>query len=133
MNKLKIWLLQALTKYSKKECTYAFYGSNQSFSKTRARLTLTSLSEQKLQAIFDLVIEKGYYLGEKGSDYMCIALQSARHSGVITTAEFMCAKWHIDQYLTAGAYALEIHLLRKKLDASKTARMAIYKNWLDRP
>ena len=132
MNVFKIWLLQVLTKYSKTACTYAFYSSNQSFFKARARLTLTVLSEQELQAIFDLVIAWGHYLGEKGSEYMCMALDAACSNGVITYSEMVTAKEHITEYL-GFHHMLKEHLRCRQLPHTPTACMAIYQNWSARP
>ena len=132
MNTLKIWLLQTLTKHSKKECTYAFYGAGKSFVKSRDRLTLTFLFPQELQAIFDLVIEKGYYSGEKDGNFMCIALSKAYYCGVITRNEMVLAKENIEDYLGFHS-SLEEYLRSRLLPHTPTARMAIYKNWSARP
>lgn len=132
MNRFKIWVLQVLTKYSKTACTYAFCGSNQSFFKARTRLTLTYLSPKELQAIFDLVIKKGYYLGEKGSEYMCMALDAACSNGVITYSEMVTAKEHIKNYLVFHR-TLNSYLENRLLPSTPTARMAIYQNWSARP
>jgi hypothetical protein len=134
MNKLKIWLLQHLTKYSKKDCTNALRTSNNSFKEARSRLTRTELTPEQLQTIFNNVIDKGSYTGDvyTGTAYMCTAVTDAWYEGIVTCKERELAIKHIRCYIS-GSYELQTHLGKLGLDYSTEAKLNIYRNWSSRP
>ena len=97
------------------------------------------------QEIFNLAISTGLYSDSvkryvKCSDgierlstpHMCFALISLEYSGQITPDEHYQAVMEIEKYLTDWGY-LEEALVSNDLPSSFQDRLAIYKDWENRP
>ncbi len=86
------------------------------------------------QEIFNIVIDNGYYGTEAShrEDFMCIALFSAYINKVITKDELAKATDEIDDYLN-GVPLLRLYLLDRDLPHSFNDRLAIYRDWTNRP
>lgn len=82
-----------------------------------------------VQEVFDKVIAAGYYEKQR---LMCFALRAALDEYLISEEEFKQATTEIKGYLGAWG-SLGGMLLRTNLDPSFEARLAIYKNWANRP
>lgn len=86
--------------------------------------------ETDVQKIFDKVIESGHYRSKFG--LMCLSLQEARYCDAINKKQKEIAKQSIKEYL--GFYPTLVMALRgNNLDASFASRLAIYKDWANRP
>lgn len=83
-----------------------------------------------VQEVFDKVIAAGYYNTHR--PVMCPSLELAKTDGLITDAEELLAKAEIKGYLGAWG-TLGGMLLHANLDPSFVARLAIYKDWVNRP
>lgn len=84
----------------------------------------------KLQSIFTAVIEAGLY--DDKNPLMCYSLLHAEHCGTIDPAERDFAINAIKEYLS-GFGSLGGFLDYKKHDYDFKARLAIYKDWDNRP
>ncbi len=91
------------------------------------------------QEVFNIVIDKGYYaeciLVSPGKSYfMCIALTLAYDNGHITTKEYNTALAEIDAYIDSPTTSvLKNYLIERDLYYSFNDRLAIYKDWANRP
>lgn len=93
------------------------------------------MDDLKVQAIFDTVIGAGIY--PQISDYMCNALDYAASTGLITLKDASRARRAIRQYSGSGLRgyygtlkcALEAH----GLPGMRAHRLAVYKDWANRP
>lgn len=86
--------------------------------------------ETDVQKIFDKVIERGHYT--RRFDWMCINLEVAEYYDVINKEQEEIARQSIKEYL--GFYVtLSMALSDSYLDASFAGRLAIYKDWVNRP
>jgi len=83
------------------------------------------------QEIFDLVIDQGFYTTET-SMYMCWALDKALRLGDITKEEHCIATKEIEDYLD-GWFTFQTALRESGLPRSFQNRLAIYRNWANRP
>lgn len=83
-----------------------------------------------VQAGFDKVILKGFY--NEQHNLMCHSLKAAARLGIITKDEFVFANTEIRKYL-GGFGSLGGLLGNKEQDWSFTARLAIYKDWANKP
>lgn len=98
-----------------------------------------------IQEIFDAVIDSGIYAKdnryspscstlEDRRDYMCGALAVASAHGVISDDERLFAKHKIDLYLAiSGRSYLKQALEYYNLPSEFSDRLAIYRNWANRP
>ncbi len=86
------------------------------------------------QEVFNIVIDNGYYGtgASHRSDFMCIALSSAYTNKVITKDELAKATDEIDDYLN-GVLLLRSYLRDRDLPHSFNDRLAIYRDWANRP
>ena len=85
---------------------------------------------RSVQEIFDAVIDAGFYTVY--TDFMCFSLRRACSKGVISVKEMEIAWCAIDEYL--GGYAfLESKLYYYNLPYEFYDRLAIYRNWSNRP
>lgn len=84
-----------------------------------------------IQKIFDTVIDRGFY-ASKATIFMCWALDEALYRDVITKVEHHIAINEIQNYLNGWA-TLQSALQRHDLPHSFPDRLAIYKNWANRP
>lgn len=84
-----------------------------------------------VQNVFDKVIEAGVY-GESTDVLMCKALKFAKAASIISDEEFVLANAEIRKYLS-GFGSLGGLLANKERDWSFTARLAIYKDWANKP
>lgn len=89
-----------------------------------------------VQEVFNDVIDEGFYFDEstygKSARHMCGALYYAWYNGHITEAEYQRADAEIREYLQDHAflrYALEVTGLPHEYED----RLAIYRNWANRP
>src|SRR5690606_14666269 len=82
------------------------------------------------QEIFDAVIDAGFYTDS--TDWMCHSLELARRCGVISKEEKEIARREIRAYL--GRFTLlETKLYHYSLPNQFSDRLAIYRNWANRP
>jgi len=97
---------------------------------------------KNLQEIFNQAIDLGYYQGHRGKIYMCFALSDMREDSVISAWECFRARRKIKQYMyeidhakSGYSYActLELSLHRRGLPCEDNDRLAIYKDWKNRP
>ncbi len=92
-----------------------------------------------VQAVFDKVINAGYYGRPRHgnehvmSSFMCISLDRARNNGLITWDECTLAKTAISGYLTECFSSLTNALAYNRHPFNITARLAIYRDWANRP
>lgn len=92
-----------------------------------------------VQEIFNRVIDGGFYQGgydyNNYSDLMCISLFQARNKGVITPDEDKYAENVIKNYLNDWSGCVQLYNVLKNnaLENSFKARLAIYKDWDNRP
>lgn len=98
-----------------------------------------TVEHRDVQAVFNKVIDAGYYgelrpLGTgRVCPYMCIALDRARNNGFITWDECTLAKTAISDYLTECFSSLANALAYNRHPCSISARLAIYRDWANRP
>lgn len=86
--------------------------------------------ETDVQKIFYKVIEGGHYTSR--CDLMCISLIAAGYCDVINKEQKEIARQSIKEYL--GFYGtLSAALIDSNLDSSFQHRLAIYKDWANRP
>ena len=83
------------------------------------------------QEIFDVVIDEGFY-GRDEYGFMCNALKRAYTVGSITPTECTDALIDIAKYLNAYP-TLESLLVKSELPCAFPDRLAIYRNWANRP
>lgn len=94
-----------------------------------------------VQAVFDKVIDAGFYPDDW---YMCWALTSAHHDGVITGEEWTIARVAIRGYLDdcPGASVSVLHALKVACIEDPDMEPEVwahsegvhfYRNWADRP
>lgn len=99
------------------------------------------MSDDKVQAVFDKVIDGGFYPDEW---FMCWALKRAHRDGAITDAEWTLAHRAIREYLDGcpgGSYsvvgALQVAGIEDPdMDSEVWAfneGVHFYRNWADRP
>src|SRR5690554_3155291 len=85
---------------------------------------------RSVQEIFDAVIDAGFYT--ERTEWMCFSLRGAYSNGVISVKEMEIAECEIDEYL--GGYSLlETKLYHNDLPCEFPDRLAIYRNWSNRP
>ena len=85
---------------------------------------------RSVQEIFDAVIDTGFYT--EYENWMCYSLESARSYGVISKKEEKIARREIRAYL--GEYTLlETKLFHLGLPCKLSDRLALYRNWANRP
>jgi hypothetical protein len=91
---------------------------------------------RSVQAIFNVVVLNGFYPkkvnGKYDNDYMCNALYDTWTHHNITSDEYGLAMGAIKEYL-GDFYTLYEALKTNGLPATASDRLAIYKNWVDRP
>lgn len=86
-----------------------------------------------VQTIFNIVIESGHY-NEDNLDWMCGSLKHCRHDGLISQLEVDIAVNEIEAYLdTAECAFLRTGLWQSGLPYNFADRLAIYKDWANRP
>lgn len=83
-----------------------------------------------VQEIFDLVINARYY--NETEDLMCLSIAYAKNRELITEGECQSALNEIDNYL-GNVVSLRFFLLCHGEDPSFERRLAIYKDWENRP
>lgn len=83
-----------------------------------------------VQQVFDTVILKGFY--NDHHTLMCHSLKAAARHGIISKDEFVLADSEIRKYL-GGFGSLGGLLSNKEQDWSFAARLAIYKDWANKP
>lgn len=81
-----------------------------------------------VQSVFSKVIDANLYQGY----LMCCVLTNAERKSLITQREYTAAKLAIDDYLD-GCVTLGVALARRKLPCDISARIAVYKDWDNRP
>lgn len=99
-----------------------------------------------IQEIFDKVVEGEFYgpksLNDFGdcivtSRFMCVALSIADRHGAISRDEQILAKREVDEYLKSACEGCELNLEYALhlygLPSDYQARLAIYKDWNNRP
>lgn len=95
------------------------------------------MSDAEVQAVFDKVIDAGYYPEEP---YMCLALEKAEADWVIDGHEYELADDAIQEYI--GLYgSMRAMLVCRGLSAfegstgqwAATHGVEFYRNWADRP
>ena len=84
-----------------------------------------------VQDIFDKVIVYGRY-AEGITTFMCTALSLCLRSDILDYAEVLIAKNEIDHYL-GGYHTLGRALDDNDLPCKPKDRLAIYKDWANRP
>ena len=84
-----------------------------------------------VQTIFDKVIASGRYL-EGVTTFMCTALTLCLKHKILPHEEVLIAKNEIDHYL-GGYHTLGLALVENGLPCKPKARLAIYKDWANRP
>jgi hypothetical protein len=87
-----------------------------------------------VQEVFNKVIELGYYT-DKGKlewSWMCNALDAMYCNNHITAKELSAALKEIQEYLDDSMYLNRL-LIIKGLPSDFYARLAIYKDWKNRP
>lgn len=95
------------------------------------------MKTRTLQEIFNVVIDKGYYkeFGVRGSSFMCNALFGAYCADVITRKEHDKALDAIGNYI--DKYTSDITLKSALINLNRpynfSDRLAIYRNWKNRP
>lgn len=107
-----------------------------------------SYNEKVVQQIFNAVIAAGYYsehevydAGEISAygpgdkrDFMCGALRIALHFGVISAGKYVLAKKAVSLYMDQSDRAyLESALKEAGMPSSFEYRLALYKDWANRP
>ena len=86
-----------------------------------------------IQTIFNVAIESGHY-NEHGTDWMCGALKQCTREGFITHLEYDIACEDIYKYLdTTDCAFLETALRESRLPSKFKDRLAIYKDWANKP
>lgn len=85
---------------------------------------------RSVQEIFDAVIDGGFYTERE--DYMCFSLKGAYSEGVISKKEMRIAGRSIKSYL-GRRYSLEAVLLEHGLPRKFSDRLALYRDWANRP
>lgn len=95
-----------------------------------------------VQQTFNTVIAHDYYgdLDYSGSNYMCNALKAACRDGVICYSDFRQARAAINEYILeldphgdAAGTTLSYCLQVSSLPCNFSDRLAIYKDWENRP
>ena len=84
-----------------------------------------------VQAIFDKVIASGRY-AEGVTTFMCTALTLCLKHKILPHEEVLIAKNEIDHYL-GGYHTLGLALVENGLPCKPKDRLAIYKDWANRP
>lgn len=89
---------------------------------------------RNIQQVFNKVIKDGFFTeaDTKGSSAMCLSLCSASIYGSITEEERLKAKASIQDYLRNYGF-LRGALFHSNLPCDFAARLAIYKDWENRP
>lgn len=85
---------------------------------------------RSVQEIFDAVIDAGFYT--ERTEWMCSSLRAAYFNGVISVKEMEIAGCAIYEYL-GGYVFLETKLYHHDLPYEFPDRLAIYRNWSNRP
>jgi hypothetical protein len=88
--------------------------------------------QPNVQTVFDKVIDLGFYNQQQGSELMCRALKEAGRTGSISKEEFILANEEIKNYLS-GFGSLGGMLFYRESPWEFPARLAIYKDWENRP
>lgn len=105
---------------------------------------MRSVMIRPMQKLLNIAIETGTYHPEYGtaecgahrSEFMCIALKTVSNIGLITDAEYAYAVDEIQAYIreyTEDYYTLCMVLEDQGKPNNFEARLAIYKDWANRP
>ena len=89
-------------------------------------------STRTTQEILNAVIASGHYRKESPAPEMCLSLFNAWEHGVITYKEYKQAVIEIQGYILGFAF-LSTALAVNGLHAGRPSRLAIYKDWANRP
>lgn len=81
-----------------------------------------------VQNIFNKIMDAGLYQG----NLMCFSLANAVAGSVITEKEYLTAKAAIEMYI-CGAVTLGVALVHNGLPHEISDRIAVYKDWANRP
>lgn len=84
-----------------------------------------------VQDVFNRVIDAGFY--SKASDWMCLSLVDAIDGGFISASEYRQARGEIRAYLSYRHPTLEGALKANGLPSDFEFRLAIYRDWVNRP
>ena len=84
------------------------------------------------QEILNAVIASGHYRKESPAPEMCISLINAWKDRVITHTEYKQAFIEIQDYIRGFAF-LSTALAANDLHADRPSRLALYKDWENRP
>lgn len=91
------------------------------------------------QEVFDIVIDSGYYancsiLNPDKSYFMCVALRLAYDDKLVTNKERCATLTQIDAYITSTtSHVLKTYLIERNLPYAFNDRLAIYRDWANRP
>ncbi len=99
--------------------------------------TTQELTDERMQEILNRVIKHKFYpfvatSQEGSSNFMCIALSTARDQGVVDGVEYLFAKVEIIRYLE-GENSLRRHLVQQGFPSEIEDRIKIYQDWKNRP
>jgi hypothetical protein len=121
----------------------SYNADNISYLSKREREKEETIMARNVQQIFNKVIKSGIYKDTdfEGADsegassrYMCLALSRAKFVGVITKEDCDKASFAIDSYLRPASFVtLRGVLSYMDLPCDFSARLAIYKDWKNRP
>lgn len=84
------------------------------------------------QETLNAVIASGHYSTKSPAPEMCLSLFNAWEHGVITYSEYKQAVIEIQDYIRGFAF-LSTALTVNDLPADRPSRLAIYKDWANRP
>ena len=84
-----------------------------------------------VQDVFNRVIDVGFY--SEAMDWMCVSLLNARDVGLISVSEHKQARGEIRAYLPSKYLTLEGALEANGLPCDFEFRLAIYRDWANRP
>lgn len=84
------------------------------------------------QEILNAAIASGHYRKESPAPQMCLSLFNAWEHGVITYKEYKQAVIEIQDYIRGCAF-LATALAVNGLHSDRPSRLAIYKDWENRP
>lgn len=85
---------------------------------------------EEIQALFDKVIDSGHYRHPG----MCTSVARARAAGILNNRETAMLEDTIRRYLIPKGYAwLYDALIANGLPHGPAARLAVYKDWANRP
>lgn len=84
-----------------------------------------------VQDVFNRVIDAEFY--SEGYDWMCLSLEGARERGLISRSEYKQAGDEIGAFLIFGYPTLRWALEANGLPSDFESRLAIYRDWTNRP